>query len=512
MPSCSENECSREVESNFEQCILHCEKGDYGTDFARAGFLNRFYKALADEIAQHVSEFSAGEGFQKHEVLTYLINPGSGDNSRLREAIKQTTIVFTRIHFPDRDGRDVFDYQKTLRNLGAIHFNYCVFSVHSYSFKDVRCFFQDCTFKQAWYLPCLPILGNQNHVIYQNCEFRENVSGFGEDGGRLELKENQFRNCVFEKELALYSTDFSGCLFKNSEDSTTELQKFVIEGCQFDAKFLANSLRVDRLSIRNTEFVEKAELKRSDISTIEILNSNFSQILDAHGTKFGQFRSERCIFNDFVGFEGCEFGVTQLDGAAVFEYVTFREFVNFRKSKFCRGLNVENANFRVPPNFLKAYVEPDGTSRETFRIIKYSFDCVGNQIEGNRYFADEMRKYKQELSNEPWSQEKLVFFLNGTISNFGQSYLRPLLWIIFFSLVYLTLIKGYENNWLYSIYPKANAWIAATTGFFNNVAKAFLPFERLLKEGMELVSLVFYVVFASLVWQTIIAVKRHTRR
>ena len=50
--------------------------------------------------------------------------------------------------------------------------------------------------------------------------------------------------------------------------------------------------------------------------------------------------------------------------------------------------------------------------------------------------------------------------------------------------------------------------------YLNDGAKSFLPFSRFIQErkGFEIISLIFYVLFAILTWQIIVAVKRHTQR
>ena len=46
----------------------------------------------------------------------------------------------------------------------------------------------------------------------------------------------------------------------------------------------------------------------------------------------------------------------------------------------------------------------------------------------------------------------------------------------------------------------------------NFVAQSLLPFNKLLIEGIEALSLLFYVFFGVLSWLSIVAVKRLTRR
>jgi hypothetical protein len=153
------------------------------------------------------------------------------------------------------------------------------------------------------------------------------------------------------------------------------------------------------------------------------------------------------------------------------------------------------------------------TNRETFRIIKHSFDKIGNNIEANKFFVLEMKKYKEELSeSKEITQEKVVFILNEMISDFGQSYLRPMSLLVGLGCVYTALVIGCEKNVLYRIYVPANNLLSGVSDCVNGFAMNILPFSKFLKPGMEFVSLIFYVVFAALIWQTVIAVKRHVRR
>jgi hypothetical protein len=217
-----------------------------------------------------------------------------------------------------------------------------------------------------------------------------------------------------------------------------------------------------------------------------------------------------------VGFESCEFG--EKDNVSkelmpLFLYATFMSFVNFRNTQFYSGLDISHVNLKESPNFLNATINFNNTTRETFRIIKSSFDDIGNKIEANKYFAFEMQKYRKELdATKNWSQERLILHINEWISKFGQDYSKPIYLIICVSVVYYLLECGYEHNLLYEIYPPANNWIQNTSNVFNGIAKAVLPISKFMKKGMEFVSLIFYIINASLIWQTIVAVKRHTRR
>ena len=125
-----------------------------------------------------------------------------------------------------------------------------------------------------------------------------------------------------------------------------------------------------------------------------------------------------------------------------------------------------------------------------------------------------MDKYQQSLKDKPISQEKIIFWLNKYSSNFGQSYLLPIFWIAVFTGIYYLIIQGYESETLYSFYLPWNEKINLFTTKLNDVASNVIPFKNLMKEskGYEFITLIFYVILASLIWQTIVALKRHTQR
>ena len=201
---------------------------------------------------------------------------------------------------------------------------------------------------------------------------------------------------------------------------------------------------------------------------------------------------------------------------AIFDYVTFGSTVSFRNSDFSNGLDIQNTNFKEHPNFLRSKIEFIGSNRETFRSIKNAFDKVGNHIEANKYFALELKKYKDELYDEKnkdaTRREKFVFYLNEKVSDFGQDYWKPIKLLILSVLIYSFLIIGHERNWLYQMYPEVNGIFSIISSLVNSIAKGFIPFHKILRDGMEFISLIFGLILSGLIWQTVVAIKRHTRR
>ena len=282
---------------------------------------------------------------------------------------------------------------------------------------------------------------------------------------------------------------------------------------------------------------------------------NFKKLFDAYSSKFKTFKVQRSIYEDFTGFEKCEFGIAgdKEKLRVEFEYVTFLNFTNFRKAKFFNGLDIEHTNLKESPNFLNAEINFENTNRETYRIIKHSFDKIGNQLEANKYFSYEMKKYKEELKKEVGrlkrvkkirlirnklekkkfskikteSKGKMAYIkgkfkkelwdfrlykVNDFFSSFGESFLNPAMLMLLSAVVYYCLTLGFESNLLYKIHEPVNGDINFVMTQLNNFAKGIPPYGKLLKEGMEFITLLFHIFFLTCSWQFIVAVKRRTKR
>lgn len=525
MSTCSLENCNLKVFETLDKCSLHCQKNDYSTDW-NSHLLYEFYKDFKNYILNQIFSYRdvLSEKYNKQEISTYFLED-KFDNEEINKVLKKQIITPTNIVFPTRDSRDNFDYQRFLNLFGKIHFNYCEFYLSSLDLQDIEVFFQDCIFHERWDLKNYKVLENQDNVIYQTCTFQNDISNYTPDENRKYylLESNQFDyTCTFEKKLSLNYVQLDGLLFSTEQGNYLEeklkIKEIMIENCIFNSKVVINRFEIESFTAKNTIFENKFEFKENDVKSFKIDNSNFKKLMDCYSSKFEEFRVFKSIFDDFVGFEECNFGKAkdiQEKYIANFTYTTFLNFINFRNTIFYSGLNLENTNLKESPNFLKSSIELTHTNRETIRIIKHSFEKIGNIIEGNKYFSKEMQKYKDELKTKSWThnfQEKFVFNINAFISEFGQNYIRPIALIILISILHYLIVLGYESNLLYRIYQPVNMHTQFIADVFNNIAKNILPFQSLLKKDMEFISLVFGITYSILIWQTIVAVKMHTRR
>ncbi|MFA0690965.1 hypothetical protein [Vibrio splendidus] len=504
---CEAGDCQLKPLRNGK-CVLHCEKKDYSNDRHEPSFLSSFYDELRNYIINHI--FSCGSrvdqmSLSKEKIADYLDN--DNELGRLTKIQMNRDVVFDNIVFPARDSRDYF---KLFKKIESAHFNYCSFSIPEIDINELKVFYQDCKFNSYWTVYHSELLENVNNTLYQCCTFYNDVSINSGNASDENINYSIFTDCHFSNKLEVFNSTIPSLMFNNSPNLTLNMKEVNLVNVIIEDKFVLNNVVLDSFNTENVSFKSKFEFKENTVREFTVFNTNFHKIFDAYRTKFDSYASKKCIFYDFSGFELCEFSLLEKQLAA-FEYVTFLGFVNYRNAIFHGGLDLENTNLKEPPNFLKMKVNSENTNRETYRIIKNSFDKAGNHIEANKYFSLEMMKYKKELSTQPMSQEKLIFWLNKNISNFGMSYTRPIFLMFIFSIVYQGLIIGYHNNLLYKIDPEYNYYISSFSGFINNLASNIIPFNKFLFEGMEFMSLIFYVVFASLIWQTIVSIKKHTR-
>lgn len=525
MNTCSVENCNLKVFESLNKCSLHCQKNDYQTD-RKNSLLSDFFLSLKDYILDELFEHNdtLSNKYNKQEINTYF-SQDKFDSEEINQTLKEQIITPTNIVFPTRDSRDYFDYQRFLNLFGQIHFNYCEFYLSSLDLQDIEVFFQDCIFHTRWDLQNYKVLEYKDNVVYQTCTFKNDISNYtpDEDKKYYPLESNQFDyTCTFEKKLSLNYVQLDGLLFSTEQGNYLEeklkIKEINLENCIINSKVVINRFEIESFTAKNTIFENKFEFKENDVKRFNIDNSNFKKLMDCYGSEFEEFRVFKSIFDDFVGFEECNFGKAkniQEKYIANFTYATFLNFINFRNTTFYSGLNLENTNLKESPNFLKSSIELTHTNRETIRIIKHSFEKIGNIIEGNKYFSKEMQKYKEGLEVQSWKgniQEKFVFNINAFISDFGQNYIKPIALIILISILHYLIVLGHESNLLYEIYEPANDYIRSFADFINNVVKNIVPLKSLLKKDMEFVSLVFGIAYSILIWQTIVAVKMHTRR
>jgi len=474
MAKCNFNDCSLDAIENSDKCILHCSKGDYTKDSLKHNFLESFTDTLIDYILDKIHEYKKENEFPDKVRLKVYLNGTDKERYRVNEIssfLKSKEIVFASIIFPDHKSSDTNDYEKVLDKIGGVRFDLCEFYSSNLNLRNTEVFFQQCIFHKNWYLHNHKVLENDRNVLYLSCKFREDVSTMFELNEKPELVSPIFSDCYLEKNLIIEEVVFKNRLFMNTEYKPLFIKNISLYKCTFEDKFILNNYIIEKFTSTDSFFNEKVEFKNNKVTNFEVNNTNFSKLVDCYNTNYQKFQIKKSIFDDFVNFEKCEFGSNKdpinKEYVAVFRYATMMSFINFRHAKFHSGLDLEHINLKEPPNFHNAVVSSHNSNRETFRIIKYSFDKVGNYIEANEFYEMEMTKLKEELKLQKKKAPYILLRTYELTSEYGKNYIRPIILTITFSCIYWLFILGYENNLLYSIYPPFNSYIECISDIFD---------------------------------------------
>ncbi len=541
MTICSVHNCRNNVFAVFHECALHCEKSNYQSD-KNIGLIDDFNKLLFDNILNEFSDPNE-RSLAKNEIKTIVSDNDIFNrkitsnaithilNKFVNEDTGDSNFIFRNIIFPERQHRDHWnkDYFKLISIFDVLQFEDCIFSEDNLNVNADKYYFGNCIFQSRHLFHIFPTSSifpqDKNLPVFWNCIFKTDVvlrNNFESTSNKF--KGVVFIDCDFKCELLIEGVTVSENLFRNTETFIQKIKKIIISNSTFEQKLLLNKVKTNDIIIKDASFKSKLEVKESEINTFVFKNSNVDKVFDAYKTIFKKFKMEKCIFEDFSGFEFVEFGdINNQDESYItlFKHVTFKNTSNFRNAKFFSGLDLENINLStdIQPSFLKVEFYGYNTNRETFRIIKKSFDEVGNHIEANKYFSEEMKVYRREVEKKESNVDfwtKAVIILNDEISSFGQSYEKPIILLILVAIIFTSIksihIYIYEllSEYVYKYIP----CLESLSNSINEVAKNILPFSSLLEksQGIELISLLFYIVFSILIWQIFIAVKRKVIR
>lgn len=534
--TCTFKDCKNNEFPPYRECALHCVKKSYQDDNHK-GVLSEFYDLLRIYIAEFIRSIPSNPFLGAQDILN---SPAKsfrlGSNLDIAEMIrsddlsdyevkdlirkynKEDEIVLSNINFPYRDNRDDYDYFKLLELFNGVHLLDCHLYLGDWRLEDVSFFFQGCKFYNWFDITPIRMLSNDNNCLFSECEFKTKVRLSPTELYSI-FEDYLFSGCIFRDLLRLENVTFEKEPFLDIDERELKLSTLEIYNCNFNGGLKLNNMRISYLWIESTNFLIGLWILKASISTFNCINVVMDGLFDASGSSFGRAKFNRTKFLDVADFEGVNFGkfngeYLESDGhITIFKYVTFMTASNFKNTYFFYSLDFENVDLREQPNFLKSYVNSYNTNRETFRIIKNSFDSRGNTLEANRFFVLEMKAFKQELKEEGSYWDKIVYNMNDFLSEFGANYIRPIV-ILLVSIVLYTIIDYFHKDYFSSHDYFVSGSLEPFWEFLNDLAKNFLPFSKFLakKDGLEFISLLFYIWFAVLIWQIIVSIKRHTQR
>ncbi|QKJ23982.1 hypothetical protein [Poseidonibacter lekithochrous] len=231
-----------------------------------------------------------------------------------------------------------------------------------------------------------------------------------------------FENCIFKKDFRIElkkEDDFKLKKLIITSDEQKEFNEFILENIEIE-KFSFKEYNCKLIKLYNIDFVENSKVLFENIITDRLHLEKISQ--DSKFIQFHQVTVKKHFFSERVEFKNTYFNDFKLDNAESIELIK-TSFIDSHLNSVIWGDLIR----------IKA-------KKDIIRQLKFVNDSIGNHIEGNKFFAEEMRLHEIDIKKESgYTLDKFVLFFNKQISNFGQNWLLPLLWtfvITFFLLLF----------------------------------------------------------------------------
>jgi hypothetical protein len=541
---CADEYCKFKVFEEGEHCIFHSDKeswilGDDDTEASSKSYFNKkwnkekvecFWEQLGRyikyiiklenrEYKKSQSSMSVGD-----ESPFNFLNQASICRTFSPDGKSNVDIYLRNIKFPpslaSSVASNIFEVKhESVRNLyfAGCHFYDNFVDIARFDAKDVgiNLNFWHSNFKGNLYFDRFN--NKYNNISIEDCEVDGDIA-FLSHFNEIIIKNTKASSIIINSSPDRYQS-YAGSF---------HIKKIILKQNTAEEIYMYNKINIDTIEI--SDF--KEQIKTIEINRAHIQKKMLLQNLDINGLtiKNADFLEDsKVILQNLTMKHFSLLKILQDTKVIMLENVTVNK--NFR----CNKMNFKNTdfnNFNVQKarkllrdvsfvdsriNILNwGNIQEIKAPRNIFRLIKHVYDEEANYIEANKFYSMEMKKHKEQIDKHLWFssfwEEKSLFLVNKIASNFGQSYIRPVGWIVFFALLYSLIIYGNDHNWLMRSNPYLSKVLNTIVHLANYPLKEFKPLEKILKKDFECMSFFFNIIFSVLIWQTIVAVKRHTKR
>lgn len=244
-----------------------------------------------------------------------------------------------------------------------------------------------------------------------------------------------FQGIDFNSGLLSFERDSINCSLGSSQwiktiilnDSNSEPQEIIMKD-------------IKKFKFKDCKFSDETYFKK-DLEYLEFIDCIFEKAVELSDCEIKLFKCENVDFKSYVAIDEVSFSEK-----VVFKYVSFKGYLYIRNSTFSSGLDLDNANLEKEMTFLNikgldTSESIEHTSQETYRIIKYQLEKIGNIIASNKYHALELEKYRKNnwnsikenfLNCRFFSSDLLdgiVSFFHWLSSNHSRDWFLTLIWI-----------------------------------------------------------------------------------
>jgi len=349
--------------------------------------------------------------------------------------------------------------------------------------------FTDCTFIDEFMFDSYEEVNTE--FTFKRCIFKEQIE-FNVENGKLN-NILAFDSTVHEKWIEFKGTflarifirnitftDYANIKFSSPVDKKTLYEDIVILNSKSKLEEISfTGIQINKLLIQDVSNINKIKLSNIDIQSkltltdmknlhdLKLYNVDFlenSKIL-FENLNINSFNIEK-VSQDakFIQFHHIDILENFISDRVEFKNTYFNDFDIAKTIK-----KIEKTSFLDSHlNSVKwGKIFKIQATQDIFRQLKFVNDNQGNHIEANLFYTMEMEKYKSDiLDNKSWLsnwwQDKLIFLFGKKLSNFGQSWFLPFLWILIFNLffyVYIHLAKDISINIPISFVIIITSWI-----------------------------------------------------
>lgn len=295
---------------------------------------------------------------------------------------------------------------------------------------------------------------------------------FWEEGSELKLEGLvSFQNCIFY-DFLFYDIILDAISFEKIKANKIKLQYIKANSIYFDDINYNCTIELNNIENTNCSFCD------TKIGHLDLSNVKFEQ-LSINNSYFKSAHFFKIIINNGFLISSTIDNISSSNGIQIVNKDTFSYL----------DINVKKAD------------------REYFRLLKNYFFDKKDYINANEMYQKEMDSHLKEsynlyinkCENQLKNLENLIIALFGKYSsNFGQSWLLPLLWIIF--TLFLNLYFTSETNFfdLFKNFPQ----------LLNEMARLFYIKDE---KDFGIIDLVFKILTGLFVYQLAISIKRKTK-
>ena len=485
------NQCNLEVYENEEKCIFHSDKetwkDDENWDKDKVSF---FWKELNNALKNPFYSFN------KKTIFKEITMHSNAKEEKINMISKCIIPPLLNIDNLDNEVKHYYFDECTFLD------NFKIATRSVYTLKSEFNFF-NCLFNGKFEVQL------DNGICEKNIELRSNkhlgdIHFYGLFQGDViinnlqKIDDNKTINIFFRPSLVIFTSSYKyielsdldnsniedikfwfmradKLIITNRRDNATSLNSLTFQDSIFD-KLKISDLRLNNFSFSDIDFIENSKVLFEKIKSKDFKIKKITQ--DAKYIQFHHLEITDNFICDRVEFKNTYFNDFNISQAK--KTITKTSFIDASLNSIEWG------------DFFKI-----NSSKDIFRQLKFVSDKQGNHIDANNFYMMEMQKYRENIGDGK-NQDKIVFYFNNIVSNFGQSWVRPFGIYLGFGLIFSIL--------MFYFFPINDM------PFEKILVDAYNPISKSIFEKYSLVGLVYKIVSGLIIYQLVIALKRQTKR